>query len=50
MVVFLVKSNEKTYPKGRALVQIYRVVPVTKRGNVKIVTVLYVKLYFLLII
>jgi len=33
MVVFFVKSNENTYPKGRALMQIYRVVPITKRGN-----------------
>jgi len=35
MVVFLVKSNENTYPKGRALVQIYRVVPITKRVKLK---------------
>ena len=35
MVVFLVKSNENTYPKGRALMQMYRVVPVTKRGKCK---------------
>ena len=27
MVVLFVKSNENTYPKGRALMQIYRVVP-----------------------
>jgi len=33
MVVFFVKSNENTYPKGRALMQMYRVVPITKRGN-----------------
>ena len=33
MVVFFVKSNENTYPKGRALVQMYRVVTQTKRGN-----------------
>jgi len=33
MVVTFVKSNELTYPKGRALMQIYRVVPITKRGN-----------------
>jgi len=31
MVVFFVKSNENTYPKGRA--QIYRVVPKTKIGS-----------------
>ena len=33
MVVFFVKSNENTYPKGRALIQMYEVVPQTKRGN-----------------
>ena len=33
MVVTFVKSKEKTYPKGRALMQMYRVVPITKRGN-----------------
>ena len=33
MVVFIVKSNENTYLKGRALMQMYRVVPITKRGN-----------------
>jgi len=33
MVVFLVKNIENTYPKGRALMQMYRVVPITKRGN-----------------
>ena len=33
MVVFFVKSNENTYTKGRALMQIYRVVPNEKRGN-----------------
>ena len=33
MVVFLVKSNENTYPKGRALMQMYRVVPIMNRGN-----------------
>ena len=33
MVVFFVKSTENTYPKGRALMQMYRVVPITKRGN-----------------
>ena len=27
------KNNENTYPKGRALVQMYRVVQQTKRGN-----------------
>jgi len=33
MVVFFVKSKENTYPKGRALIQMYGVVPITKRGN-----------------
>ena len=33
MAVFFVKSNENTYPKGRALMQMYRVVPITKREN-----------------
>jgi len=33
MVVFFVKSNENTNPKGRALMQMYRVVPQMKRGN-----------------
>ena len=31
LVVFLVKNKENTYPKRRALVQIHRVVPQTKR-------------------
>ena len=30
MAVFFVKSNENTYLKGRALMQMYRVVPITK--------------------
>ena len=34
MVVFcFVKSNENTYPNERALMQMYRVVPITKRGT-----------------
>jgi len=33
MVVLFVNSNENTYPKGRAPTQMYRVVPITKRGN-----------------
>jgi len=33
IVVSFVKSNENTYPKGRALMQMCRVVCVTKRGN-----------------
>jgi len=32
MVVSFVKSNENSYPKGRALMQMYRVVPKTKEG------------------
>ena len=32
MVVFFVKGNENTYLKGRALMQMHRVVPM-KRGN-----------------
>jgi len=31
MVVFCVKNNENTYSKGRALMQMYRVVPIMKR-------------------
>jgi len=34
MVVYFVKSNENTYPKGRALMQMYRVVPKTKIVNI----------------
>jgi len=34
MVIFFVKSKENTYTKGRALIQMYRVVPKTKRGNI----------------
>ena len=30
MLVFFVESNENTYPKGRALMQMYRVVHITK--------------------
>ena len=33
MVVVFVKSNENTYLKGRGLMQMYRVVPITKRGK-----------------
>jgi len=34
MVVFFTKiNNENTYPKGRVLMQMYRVVPQTKRRN-----------------
>ena len=35
MVVFAIKCNENNNPKGRALMQMYRVVPKTKRGNSK---------------
>jgi len=31
MVFFYVKSNDNTNPKGRALMQMYRVVPQKKR-------------------
>jgi len=30
MVVFFVKSNGNTYPKGGALMQMYRVIPIRK--------------------
>ena len=30
---FFIKHNEYTYPKGRALMQMYRTVSQTKRGN-----------------
>jgi len=33
MEVFTVKSNKKKYQKGRALMQMYRVVPITKRES-----------------
>jgi len=33
MVVFFTKNNENTYQQGRSLVQVYRVVPQTKRKN-----------------
>jgi len=33
MVVFFVKSKGNTYPKGRAFMQMFKVVPLTKRGN-----------------
>jgi len=36
MVVFFVKSNENTHTKGRALMQLYRVVPITERGNTEL--------------
>ena len=32
---FFAISNANTYPKGRALVQMYRAVPITERGNPK---------------
>ena len=32
-VVFFVKSDENTYPKGRALMHMHIVVPITKGGN-----------------
>ena len=33
MVVFFVKNNENTYPKGRTLMQIYRVVCQINKGS-----------------
>ena len=33
IVVFCLKYDDNTYPKGRAILQMYRVVPQTKRGN-----------------
>jgi len=33
MVVFFIECNENTYPKGRALMQRYIVVPIKTRGN-----------------
>jgi len=33
IIVFFVKSNENAYPKGRAFMEMYRVVPIMKRGN-----------------
>ena len=42
MVVFFVKSYESTYPKGRVLMQMYRVVPQTKIWKtLLVVTVFY---------
>ena len=40
MVVFFVKSNENTYPKVRAL-QIYRVVPITKRELINDIIIVF---------
>ena len=39
MVVFYVKSNENNYPKGRAIMQMYRVVPQKKIGKYTIICV-----------
>jgi len=44
MVVFIVKSNVNTYPKGRALIQMYRVVPITIRGNQETLLVILAKI------
>jgi len=38
MVVFFVKTNENTYQKGRALMQMYIVVPITKKGIAVFIT------------
>jgi len=32
-VYIILDFNENTYTKGRALMQMYRVVPITKKGN-----------------
>ena len=50
MVVFFVKSNSNTYPKERALMQMYRVVPITKRGNVDetVYSIIYRTAFFVL--
>ena len=44
MVVSFVKSNENSYQKGRALMQMYRVVPKTKRRNWQAVSFNYLDL------
>jgi len=44
MAVFIVKSNVNTYPKGRALIQMYRVVPITIRGNQETLLVILAKI------
>ena len=36
MIAFYVKRNENIYPKGRALMKMYRVVPQTKRERINI--------------
>ena len=33
IVFFVTNNNENTYPKGGALMQMYRVVPQTKKGT-----------------
>ena len=45
MVVFFDKSNKNSYPKVRALLQIYRVIPIPKRGNSSEINIL-VKPYY----
>ena len=35
IVVFFTSNNENIYLKGRALMQMYRIVPQMKRGNSK---------------
>ena len=39
MVVFYVKINENTYLKGRAIMQMYRVVPQKKIGKYTIICI-----------
>jgi len=36
VVVYIVKRNENTYPKGKVLMKTYTVVPQTKRDNTPI--------------
>jgi len=41
VVVFFVKRKDKTYPKGRALIPMYGVVPITKRGDMRVMQIMY---------
>jgi len=42
MVVFFVKSNKNSYPQARVLdIQMYKVVPKTKRGNCHLLNVAF---------
>jgi len=44
----LVKSNENIYPKGRVLKQMYRVVPIMKRGEFRYLSLVLLR-YVLLV-